>query len=106
MSKFEDELLIDAEHDANAVAYMYAHLPQEAKESLTEELLYYCLDLIETFLGENIDFSEEEVEIDLEEITKYIIQVAHKDNFASLNEDDVYLAVNAYFDFEEEQGNI
>ena len=32
MAGFEDELLDDAQHDANAVAYMYAHLPQEMQE--------------------------------------------------------------------------
>lgn len=106
MASFEDELLDDAQHDANAVAYMYAHLPQEMQEKFTEENLYYCLDLIETYLTEKVDFTQEEVELDLEVITKYILQVANKDKYDSLDEEGVYLAVNAYFDFEEENGNL
>lgn len=106
MANFEDELLADAQHDAEAVAYIHAHLPQDTQESITEENLYYCIDLIETYLTEKVDFTNEEVEIDLEEITKYILQVASKDNYETLNQEDVYLAVNAYFDFEEEQGNM
>ena len=106
MAGFEDELLDDAQHDANAVAYMYAHLPQEMQEKFTEENLYYCLDLIETYLTEKVDFTQEEVELDLEVITKYILQVANKDKYDSLDEEGVYLAVNAYFDFEEENGNL
>ena len=106
MAGFEEELLNDAQHDAQAVAYMYAHLPQEMQESLTEENLYYCLDLIETYLTEQVDFNEEEVELDLEVITNYILEVAKKDGYDALNEEGVYLAVNAYFDFEEEAGNL
>ena len=106
MAGFEEELLNDAQHDAQAVAYMYAHLPQEMQENLTEENLYYCLDLIETYLTEQVDFNEEEVELDLEVITNYILEVAKKDGYEALNEEGVYLAVNAYFDFEEEVGNL
>lgn len=106
MANFEDELLDDAQHDAQAVAYMYAHLPQEMQEKFTEENLYYCLDLIETYLTEKVDFTQEEVELDLEEITKYILNVAKKDAYESLEEEGVYLAVNAYFDYEEEAGNL
>lgn len=106
MANFEDELLDDAQHDAQAVAYMYAHLPQEMQEKFTEENLYYCLDLIETYLTEKVDFTQEEVELDLEEITKYILDVAKKDAYESLEEEGVYLAVNAYFDYEEEAGNL
>jgi hypothetical protein len=106
MAGFEDELLDDAQHDANAVAYMYAHLPQEMQEKFSEENLYYCLDLIETYLTEKVDFTQEEVELDLEVITQYILQVAKKDGYDALDEEGVYLAVNAYFDFEEENGNL
>ena len=106
MAGFEDELLDDAQHDAQAVAYMYAHLPQEQQEKFTEDDLYYCLDLIETYLTEKVDFTAEEVELDLEVITQYILQVAKKDAYGPLDEEGVYLAVNAYFDFEEEVGNL
>ena len=106
MAAFEDELLDDAQHDAQAVFYMYAHLPQEMQEKFSEENLYYCLDLIETYLTEKVDFSAEEVELDLEVITNYILEVAKKDAYEALDEEGVYLAVNAYFDFEEEAGNL
>lgn len=106
MAGFEDELLDDAQHDAYAVAYMFAHLPQEMQDKFTEENLYYCLDLIETYLTEKVDFTQEEVELDLEVITQFILQCAKKDGYDTLNEEGVYLAVNAYFDYEEENGNL
>ena len=106
MAAFEDELLDDAQHDAQAVSYMYAHLPQEMQEKFSEENLYYCLDLIETYLTEKVDFSAEEVELHLEVINNYILEVAKKDAYEALDEEGVYLAVNAYFDFEEEAGNL
>ena len=106
MAAFEDELLDDAQHDAQAVSYMYTHLPQEMQEKFSEENLYYCLDLIETYLTEKVDFSAEDVELDLEVITNYILEVAKKDAYEALDEEGVYLAVNAYFDFEEEAGNL
>lgn len=106
MAGFEDELLDDAQHDANAVAYMFAHLPQEMQDKFSEENLYYCLDLIETYLTEKVDFTQEEVELDLEVITQFILQCAKKDGYGTLDEEGVYLAVNAYFDYEEENGNL
>lgn len=105
MAGFEDELLEDAQHDAQAVAYMQAHLSQELQKKFSEDDVYYILDLVETYLTEKVDFTKEEVELDLEVINDYILQVAKKDAYAPLDEEGVYLLVNAYFDFEEEQGN-
>jgi hypothetical protein len=106
MAGFEEELLNDAQHDAQAVAYMFNHLPQDMQEMFTEDDLYYCLDLIETYLTEKVDFTNEEVELDLEDITNYILQIVRKDQYGDLNEEGVYLVVNSYFDYEEEIGNL
>ena len=37
---FDDELLDDAQHDAQAVEYIRQHLPQELQETLDDERLY------------------------------------------------------------------
>jgi hypothetical protein len=108
MASFEDEIMLDAQHDASAVAYMQTHIPADLQETFNEDELYYCLDLIETFLAESPTLSQaddEYIDIDLAEISAYIVKTAEKDNFAKFNADDVFFVVQAYFDFEEEEGN-
>lgn len=40
----DEELMLDAQEDAEAVAYIKRHLPQELQEKFSEEQLYYFLD--------------------------------------------------------------
>ncbi|MBO5699106.1 MAG: hypothetical protein J6R79_03795 [Bacteroidaceae bacterium] len=109
MASFEEEILLDAQHDADAVAYMLKHIPADLQEKFTDEDLYYCLDLIETYLAENESLTQsndEYIEIDLDEIASYIVKTAAKDKFAAYETDEIFFVVQAYFDFEESEGNI
>lgn len=49
----DEELMLDAQQDAAAVAYIKQHLPQELKDVFTEELLYYFIDVIVEYYTES-----------------------------------------------------
>jgi len=105
MANFEDELLLDAEHDAAVVAYMQTHLPIDIREKYEEDDLYYCLDLIETYLVESGVLEgksdDDYIDIDLEKIASYITQTAKKDGYANFEESEVLLIAQCYFDTED-----
>lgn len=104
----DDELLLDAQDDARAVAYIQAHLPQDLKERFTEDDLYYFLDLIIEYYTESgvLDAQPDGdgyVDIDLEEIAAYLAKKAKKERVGDYNPEDLLFVVQAQMDFEEEQ---
>ena len=106
MSNLDDELLLDAKHDAQVVEFIQNHLPIDLREKYQEDDLYYCLDLIETYLVESgvLDgkADDEFIDIDLEVIAAYIVKTAKKDGFANFLEDEIIFVVQNYFDYEEQ----
>lgn len=106
MSLIDDELLLDAEEDARAVAYIHTRLPQELQERITEEQLYYFLDVIEEYYVESgvLDAqpdSEGFVEIDEEAVSKYMKQKAQKEGFDTFSEEDLLFIAQAELDYQE-----
>lgn len=104
----EEELLQDAAYDAAAVAYIRQHLPQELQELLTEEQLYYFLDLIIEYYAESgiLDAepdAEGYIDIDGEAIAAYLAQKAKKEGIGDFRAEDLLFVVQAQMDFEEEQ---
>lgn len=102
----EQELLLDAEHDAQAVAYIQRHLPQELQTEFTEQQLYYLLDLITEYYTqsgvlETQPDAEGYIEIDQEAIAKYLAQKAAHEQMGTFNPQDLLFVVQAEMDFEE-----
>lgn len=107
---FEDELLQDAQSDAQAVEYIKQHLPQELQDKFDEEALYYFLDLTEEYFAQSgiLDAEPDEegyVDIDLEEIAAHLAKQAKKESFGDFSAEDLLFFVQAEMDFEEEQEN-
>lgn len=104
MASFEDELLEDAQYDAAIVEYVRQQIPQELKEKFNDETLYYFHDLVEEFLAES-DVLEEEadengfVEIDIEEIAKYIQKKAAKEGIGDFEVEDLLFPIEAEMSF-------
>ena len=74
----DEELMLDAQEDAEAVAYIKRHLPQELQEKFSEEQLYYFLDVIIEYYTESgiLDAEPDKegfIEIDEEDIANYIL---------------------------------
>lgn len=104
----DDELMLDAQEDAAAVAYIKSHLPQELQEKFGDDLLYYFLDLIVEYYTESGVLDAEPdadgyVEIDQEEMSATLAKKAKKEGMGDFAPDDLLFVVQAHMDFEEEQ---
>lgn len=101
----EDDLLEDAQHDAEAVAYVKNHLPQELQEAFTEEELYYFLDLTVEYLAESgvLETEADEegyVEIDEEKLASHLAQKAKKEGMGQFAPEDLLFVVQTQLDYE------
>ena len=101
----DDELLEDAQHDAEAVDYIRKHLPQELQERLDDDLLYYFLDLTVEYLAEsNILDAEPDkdgyVDIDVEAIAQHLAKKAQKEGMGQFETDDLQGLVMVQLDYE------
>ncbi len=107
----DEELMLDAQEDAEAVAYIKAHLPQEMQEKFTDELLFYFLDLIVEYYTESGILDAEPdadgyVEIDQEAIANTLARKAKKEGMGEFQPDELLFVVQAHMDFEEEHGEL
>lgn len=107
MATIDDELLQDAQEDAQAIAYIRQHLPQELQEAMNDELLYYFLDLTYDYYANSgiLDATPDKdgyVEIDGEAIAAHLAKQAKKEGMGDFSTDDLLLFVQAQMDFEDE----
>ena len=100
----EDDFLLDAEDDVKAVEFIKNYLPQDLKDKFTDEDLYYILDLIAEYYtsSECLDAEPDEegyIDIDLDEIVKYIVKEAKKDGMGPYESDDVFFVVQGEMEY-------
>ena len=104
----DEELMLDAQQDAAAVAYIKQHLPQDLKDVFTEELLYYFIDVIVEYYTESgiLDATPDKdgyIEIDEEAIAAHLAKKAKKEGMGNFSVEDLLFVVQAHMEFEEEQ---
>lgn len=107
MPTIDEELLMDAEEDARAIAYIRQRLPQELQETFNDDLLYYFLDLTYDYYANSgiLDAQPDKdgyIDIDGEAIAQHLAKQAKKEKMGDFNTDDLLLFVQAQMDFEEE----
>lgn len=107
MASLDDELLLDAQEDARAVAYIKQHLPQELQERFTDDLLYYFLDLIVEYYANSgiLDTPADKdgyIEVDEEAIAESLAKQAKKEKMGEFSSEELLFFVQAQMDFEEE----
>ena len=100
----EDDFLLDAEDDVKAVEFIKNYLPQDMKDKFTDEDLYYILDLIAEYYtsSECLDAEPDEegyIDIDLDEIVKYIVKEAKKDDMGLYEAEDVFFVVQGEMEY-------
>ena len=108
MASIDEELLLDAEDDARTVAYIRSHLPAEASERLTDEDLYYMLDVIIEYYATSgiLDATPDAdgyIDIDEGAIATHVMEQARKDHMGDYLYEDIVLVVEAEGDYAEEQ---
>ena len=100
----EDDFLLDAEDDVKAVEFIKNYLPQDLKDKFADEDLYYILDLIAEYYtsSECLEAEPDEegyIDIDLDEIVKYIVKEAKKDDMGPYEADDVFFVVQGEMEY-------
>ncbi len=108
MASFEEELLQDAAEDARIVEYIKTHLPSELQEKITEDELYYFLDLIVDYYAESgvLDATPDKdgfVEIDTEAIANHLSAKAATEGVGKFSPEDLLFVVQAELDYGLEQ---
>jgi len=86
------------EYDEDAaILFIRNQLPQEMKEKFSDDDLTYIIDLIYEFYDSKGFLSDEEksVEIDLDELTAFVVKNAKKDKVGNFSDDEVQFIVDA-----------
>ena len=107
MSAIDDELLNEAEEDAREIEFIRNYLPLELKEKFSDDELYYFLDvIIDYYMSSDILNVEPDkdgyVEIDLDEVTDYVVAKAKKEKMGEYEHEDILLVVQAEIEYSEQ----
>ncbi|MBQ6226146.1 MAG: hypothetical protein IJJ73_07590 [Bacteroidaceae bacterium] len=103
MGSFEEDLLLDAEDDRKTVEYIQNYLPQELKDKFTEDELYYFIDVIGEYYVDLLDKhnGDEDIDIDVEEVAKYVAKQAKKDKMGEFDPEDLRWVVDGELEYGE-----
>lgn len=106
MASIDEELILDAENDAKAVAFIKSRLPQELQEKLEDDQIYYFLDVIVEFYTESgiLEAEPDEdgfINIDLEDIAKHMAKKAKQEGIGNFTLEEMLLVAQAEAEFEE-----
>jgi len=104
----DNEILLDAEDDAREVAFIRQQLPQELKERLSDDDLYYILDVIIDYYTTSGVFEQEPdaegcIDIDLDAVADFVVKKARKEKVGEFDHDDILLVVQSEMDYSEQQ---
>jgi len=103
MSAIDNEILLGAEEDAKEVAFIQNYIGQENRETLTEDDIYYCIDLTLEYLDQFTKAADAEgfVDVDVEEIVRFIEKKAKKEGMGPYDHDALMLLVDAELEYNE-----
>lgn len=107
MASFEEELLLDAEMDAQEVAYIRSQMDEDTSRRLEDDDLYYLIDLIASYYAESglLDAEPDAdgyIDLPMDAIVEYLSQTAQRELNRSFSPDDLALIVEADMNFAEE----
>lgn len=107
MASFEDELLLDAEMDAQEVAYIRSQMDEKTSERWEDDDIYYFIDLIATYYAESglLDAEPDAdgfIDLPMDAIVEYLQKNAQRELQKSFTADDLALIVEADMNFAEE----
>ncbi len=83
--------------DDEAIKFIRNQIPQELKEKFSDDDLNYLIDLIYEFYEEKgfLNDDDTEVDIDLDELTAYVVKQAKKDKVGVYTEEEIQFVVDA-----------
>lgn len=103
MSNIDNEILLGAEEDARELAYIQNYIGQDNREAVTEEDIYYCIDVILEELERLSSKADEDgfIDIDIDKMVEVIEKKAKKEGMGPYDRDTLSLIVNAELDYNE-----
>lgn len=80
-----------------AVHFIRNQLPQELKQKFSDDDLNYIIDLMYEFYEDKGYLNDDDatVEVDLDELTAFVVKNAKKDKVGSYKEDEIQFIVDA-----------
>ena len=101
----EEEMLFDEQEMRREMKYIREQLPPDVMETYADdELLGWVLDAIATYYYESgiLESTSDEVDVDMEEVARYVCALAVQEDRPPLQEQEVRLIAEADLDFQEE----
>ncbi len=101
-----EEDLIEFDDEA-AISFILNYLPEEVKTKFSDDDVQYLLDVIYEFYDKNGLLHEdvvEEVDIDEEELSAYIVKCAIEDKLPQFTEENVQLLLDAEYEYSKSIG--
>lgn len=94
MKQAEEDMFEYDEEDA--VAYIRNYLPQELKSKFSDDDLNYIIDLIYEYYEREglLNDDEEEVDVDLDDLTAFVVKNAMKDKVGVYKDEEVRFIVD------------
>ena len=90
-----DEFTIEDLDDEKTIAYIRERLPQELKDKFSDDEFYYFLDTIYDYYEKSgiLDSNNEYVDIDIDEIARFIVKEAKKNNIGEYDAEEIFFIV-------------
>ena len=81
--------------DEKTIAYIRERLPQDLKEKFSDDEFYYFLDTIYDYYEKSgiLDSNNEYVDIDIDEIARFIVKEAKKNNIGEYDAEEIFFIV-------------
>jgi len=104
MATIEEELRLDEEENLREVEYIRQHVPFDNNKHYRDETILYVIDAIVDYYYTSgiLESTEEEVDIDMEAVAKYVCDKAQEDGITNLDPEKVLYMVQADLDFQEQ----
>ena len=96
-----DESLLFAEEDRKTVEFIQHYLPQEVKERITEDDIYYFLDAFAEYCETSglMDNEDEDTEIDIDDAAAFMVKQAKKEKIGAFDAEDVRWIVDGQLEY-------
>ena len=104
----EDDFLEQAEDDLRTVEFIKAYLPQDIKEKVTDDDLFYFIDLLADYYVESGLLEQEPdadgcVTLDTEAIAAAIAQRAKNEKYGDFSAEDLVWVVQGELEYGQEE---
>ncbi len=101
----DEEMLLDEQDTRREIAFIRQQLPIDMKDNYDDERLAWVLDAIAAYYFESgvLESTADEIDIDMEEVAKYVASLAERELGQRLDLQELLLIAEADLDFQENE---